>query len=319
MKSINRAIRSYFEKEGTLTGLDETKVWDIIAKAKNYDELTIDVMDSMASMMGFESYADIPSISEEHKGDIVDNKEYVELLTAYLTKSQGLVIQYNGKSTKINDILFAMSNLDKQNQLLKLISSAPFKKSIKAILPKWVSADVENPYINLGNLFYNKDLTIKERNEIEKSAILNACINNLELNADDRFRAIGLLNTRSDIVSLAELSPKSYKELVKLAHNAGFTVKGLLELLNYNHIDCMEQLWKFGFTITAQTKTAVKVMNKLTDEFVILENEDFKMLYERELLATLTWDNKIPCVKSGRLIQLKMLLNKGRSENDLRS
>lgn len=319
MKSINRAIRSYFEKEGTLTGIEKTKVWDTIAKAKNYDELTIDVMDSMASMMGFESYADIPSISKEHKGDFVDNREYVELLTAYLTKSQGLVIQYNNKPTDIRSILFAMSNLDKQSQLLKLISSAPFKKAMKAILPKWVSADVENPYINLGNLFYNKDLTIKERNEIEKSAILNACINNLELNIEDRFKAISLLNTRSDIVALAELNPNNYVALVTLAHNAGFTVKGLLDLLNYNHIDCMEQLWKFGFTITAQTRTAVKVTDKLTDEFVILENEDFKMLYERELLATLTWDNKIPCVKSGKLIQLRMLLNKGRSENDLRS
>lgn len=324
MKSINRMIRSYLEIHGTFKGIEKEKTFPIIEKGliewkEQTEEINNDstIAELLLLTLGGIKPKRISRKKISETRDAIPHSEYVELISAFLRNSQALQITtVNQETRKVSDLLYANTLARTKTEATALLNEKSFKECLKILIPTWTKSDKVEGLINMGKLYYNKNLSIAERNEIVKSAVLDASFNILKLPLDIRFEAIAILD--KGITQVGDTDIVTYMKIVNLAHSNGFTVKEFLEVLGYNHIDFLNQVETLGFTATIQTLTATRITNLETDNFLILNNEDYKNLYERDVLRSLKWVQGIPYVTTTTRIELSKLLGKGADGKDFR-
>lgn len=321
MRSVRRMLRSYFEMEGNFDCIENIKPYARILKVLKLEKEDVSKLDSegkiklFTELMGDFKSNEFHSMGKKYIAEI-NNAEYVAILSKYIQDDPYATVVTGAGTIRMSDHLYVISNLKSLSEVKAILDSKEFKKNLKLNLPEWTKVVTDKPLINMNKFYYDGSLSISERNEVVKNAVYDACLNMTKIEPVDRFKAIGLL--KKEIVALAEINPSDYIKVVNLAHDYGYTTNELLELLNFNCINTIDQYEKYGFTITAQSKTAVKLFDIESDNFIIVNNEDFEMLYKNSLLETLAWQEQTPVVKQGKTIPLSALFDNFKTNSDFR-
>lgn len=334
---LERLIRCYYEKNGSFKGIENTFFYDRIkAKGLNnigklYEVLGFKPIEGYTSVEIFRinkayiandkttlskynlSDADLDNLgilkftlSDEVK---VEHVGLVKLLSAYFRHSRNIFVPVStDESVHFSEILNSLSMLTNESEIQGILKHPAIQHCIKNFVPKWVKEDVEKPYIANGKLFYNEDLATSVRNQIVKDAILDSLFNILVVPISVRLRVINLLTT--NLISLARIKPSFYQTIILIADNLGLTVKQLCEACNISWIDTMEQVETTNCSITSFTDDSVKIfsIDSTSEDFVVLNNDDFKSLYERNILPTLEFENQTAYVTLSNRIALYVLL-----------
>lgn len=321
MRSVKRMLRSYFEIHGDFKGIEQIKPYDVIIKTLQLDKKEISKLDEEAKTklffetMGDFKFEDLHSKAVKFVPDI-PNLEYVKLLSSYIKNDPYATIKVEDTREHMTSLLFKISNMKSLGDVKDFLEGKNLKSVIKESLPVWTKSDTTTPIINMNKFYYDGSLSVSERNAVVVNALYDVCLNSTKIDPKDRFKGISLV--KKDIVALGEVHPTDYMNLVNLAFDNGYTVAELLDVIGCEHIDCITQYQEFGFTITAQTKTAVKVFDITSDNFIILNNEDFELLVNNETLPTLYWNGDIPHIRRGKSIPLNVMFDNHKTNTDFR-
>lgn len=326
---LERLIRCYYEKNGSFDGIDKTFFYDRMKEANLTD------LNKLYEVLGF------TSLNDSSPYDVyIDNKRYlrgeieatenvysgmdrlkltelngiaypflVTLLSAYFRYSRNNFVPVStDESVPFSNILSSLSMLTTQAEISQAIKHPAIQYGIKNFTPKWSKAEVDCAYIANGVLYHNEDLTVKEKNQIVKDAIMDSLYNTLLVPLSTRLEVISLLTT--NLINLAKTKPNSYRTIILIASSLGLTVKALCEACNISWIDTMEQVETTNCSITSFTDTSVKIfsIDSTAEDFVVVNNDDFKSLYERNILPTLEFENQIAYVTISNKISLYNLL-----------
>lgn len=343
---VRRLVRNYYEKNLKFDGIEkETFYSDVVKRAESINKEVIDYLYETIGFREQEGYtaSKIGKVTENVcKGNtvIIDNKilaqcnirsvenvgvldgtyrTYVKLISTFFKDSDNLSIENdNGQVITLDSIMQKLraEGLDKPVQ--RILKSKESKFCIKVFAPKWKKADVDQPVIMLNTIYYNEEISVKERNAIVARAFSDALFNTEELTVEAREQLIGLFQT--DNVKLAEGKPILYLELIKLCLTINMPLDKLLKLGGFNYIDTAEQVKLLNCSILAHTPSSVTVIGKgsiTPKDYIILKNEDFKSLYEKGVLKTLVWEQGVAKIVHGRKQPLFQALGKP-AKNDLR-
>lgn len=325
---LKRLVRSYFEQHGSFKGIENEFFYDKVKGKDLYEILGFNAVGSHTSeevynlnkdyVLGNLNAEEIKQLNAEgvlgkfpvHKGNPkeIPNVDLVKLVSHYLRYSKNKISVDGETAGTFMQFCIQFALLKDVADMEAAVKSDLVKNNLKALDIKWVKSDIPNCLINNGIIYYNRDLTVAERNVIIRNAVLDAFYNITELSISHRVELLNLVD--ENIIKLAELDIARYRAVLMLAVRAGKTVKELCEYAGLNYIDTIEQVKTMGCSVNLHTATSVKVftINSTKDDFVILNNEDFKMLYERNLLNTIEWDNNLAIVMTPQPIKLCDLL-----------
>lgn len=337
---LERLIRCYYEKNGSFKGIQNTFFYDRIkARGLNSVEKLYEVLGfkpkgnltaedifkinkayvakNETALLDYNlSFIDDSKLEELDilkftldKESTVEHSDYVKLLSAYFRHSKNLYVPVStDESVPFSQILNSFSMSTDETQIRGILKHPAIQHCIKNFTPKWIKTDEDNPYIANGNIYYNEDLSVSVRNQIVKDALMDSLYNTLIVPLSIRLRLINLLTT--NLINLARIKPSLYLTVILIADNLGLTVKSLCEACNISWIDTMEQVETTNCSITSFTDNSVKIfsIDSTAEDFVVINNDDFKSLYERNILPTLEFENQIAYVTISNKIALYNLL-----------
>lgn len=324
---LDRLIRSYFEQNGSFKGIENTFFYDRIKDRDLYETLGFAPVDKYTSKQVYElnkkyvlgelSEKEIETLkrkdvlgkfsTRQHPLDDIENVDLVKLVAHYIKYTQN-TISFDGENA--TQFMFYASKLalaKDAKEMSEALKSPLLKHCTKALDIK-IGERSDKCFINNGILHCDRQITTAQKNKIIKNAVLEALYNITELSLTARVELLNLVN--ENIVKLAEQDINKYKSVLLLAVRVNKTVKDLCELAGINYIDTIEQIETMGVSVNIHTLTSVKLytIDSTEDDFVIVNNDDFKMLYERNLLSTIEWEDNLAVVTAPHPVKLHNLL-----------
>ena len=353
---VKRCIRSYYEQHGNFDGIENTKFYKDVEKLASQQNVSVEQflyitlgykndsdltsverynyrkdfvkrdLAKLKNLFNVKSNKELVNILENleclgtsaEKPRELANYEYVKLIASYLKYNRTRVFQINGGYITFGQLMASVSLCDTEASINKELKSDIFKTAAKDVAPHVKYIEGVEPVIQMGTLYTPKKFTPVERNKLLDDALMEALFNISKIRLANRLDVISMVN--SGLVNLAEKFTLRYLTLLDIAHSLDLTVSELIEICGLRYVNILEQVEDMNCTVEMFGSDTVKVFSyrsKFLNDHILCNAEDFKYLYENDLLKSLDFENGIAYVTTNRRIPVSALFMDAIT-NDLR-